>query len=87
MPVVVITTMSLRLNSPARAGFFICSILGHHVNAYNILNTTTTGTDLQTWWHDNGEINYDSVVEDENVRQSHIYSTWVSSNMSTNDTL
>lgn len=48
------------------------------VDASQTLNTTASGTDLQTWWHDNGEINFDTAVQEGNVRQSHIYSTWVS---------
>lgn len=43
-------------------------------------NVTTSDSTLQTWWHGNGEINYETAVEEQNVRQSHIYSAWVSSN-------
>ncbi|KUI60894.1 Isopullulanase [Cytospora mali] len=42
-------------------------------------NVTTSNSNLVTWWHDNGEINYQSPVQEGNVRQSHIYSTWVKS--------
>ncbi|KAJ4387298.1 hypothetical protein N0V93_007887 [Gnomoniopsis smithogilvyi] len=61
--------------------------LAYTAHASQTLNTTASGTDLQTWWHDNGEINFDTPVQEGNVRQSHIYSTWVGSNVaSTNQT-
>ena len=41
---------------------------------------TTSNSTLQTVWHGNGEINYETAVEEQNVRQSHIYSAWVRSN-------
>lgn len=59
----------------------------HTVHASRTLNTTATGPDLQTWWHANGEKNYDTVVQQGNVRQSHLYSSWVSSTSSSNATL
>lgn len=43
-------------------------------------NVTASDSRLKTWWHANGEINYQSVVQEQNVRQSHIYSAWVKSN-------
>lgn len=43
-------------------------------------NVTASDSSLQTWWHNNGEINYQSPVQEQNVRQSHIYSAWVKSN-------
>lgn len=43
-------------------------------------NVTASDSTLQTWWHNNGEINYQSPVQEQNVRQSHIYSAWVKSN-------
>ncbi|KAF3769352.1 family 49 glycoside hydrolase [Cryphonectria parasitica EP155] len=49
-------------------------------------NVTSSTSDLQTWWHDNGEFNYETPVRDENVRQSHVYATWVKSTTDTNQT-
>lgn len=43
-------------------------------------NATVSDSRLQTWWHNNGEINYQSPVQEQNVRQSHVYSAWVKSN-------
>ncbi|KAI1875454.1 hypothetical protein JX265_004512 [Neoarthrinium moseri] len=40
-------------------------------------NTTASTENLQTWWHSTGEINYQTPVGENNVRQSHVYSTWV----------
>lgn len=42
-------------------------------------NATVSDSRLQTWWHNNGEINYRSPVQEQNVRQSHVYSAWVKS--------
>lgn len=42
-------------------------------------NATVSDSRLQTWWHNNGEINYQSPVQEQNVRQSHVYSAWVKS--------
>lgn len=42
-------------------------------------NASTSDSKLRTWWHNNGEINYQSPVQEQNVRQSHIYSAWVKS--------
>lgn len=44
-----------------------------------VSNVTTSDSTLQTWWHDNGEINYETPVKENNVRQSHIYSAWAMS--------
>ncbi|KAJ5444783.1 dextranase [Penicillium daleae] len=41
-------------------------------------NKTHCGNDLCTWWHDTGEINKETPVQPENVRQSHRYSVQVS---------
>ncbi|ROW05903.1 hypothetical protein VPNG_07996 [Cytospora leucostoma] len=49
-------------------------------------NFTTANDKLVTWWHDNGEINYQTAVQEGNVRQSHLYSTWVKSSEDSNDT-
>lgn len=42
-------------------------------------NTTITSATLQTWWHDTGEVNYQTPVQPGNVRQSHLYSAWAQS--------
>jgi hypothetical protein len=49
-------------------------------------NTTALTDTLQTWWHDSGEINYETPVQDGNVRQSHLYSAWVKSSADSTDT-
>lgn len=49
-------------------------------------NVTTANDKLVTWWHDNGEINYQTPVKEGNVRQSHLYSTWVKSTGDPNGT-
>ncbi|CAN8105588.1 unnamed protein product [Discula destructiva] len=76
-----------RLLSSAGAGYvpFFLTLIPF-IGASQFLNTTAAGTDLQTWWHDNGEFNYATAVGDENVRQSHLYSSWVSSDTSTDGT-
>lgn len=43
-------------------------------------NVTASDSALRTWWHNNGEVNYQSPVQEQNVRQSHVYSAWVKSN-------
>ncbi|KAL1846101.1 hypothetical protein Daus18300_014351 [Diaporthe australafricana] len=45
----------------------------------NSTNATTTDSILQTWWHNNGEVNYETPVQEGNVRQSHVYSASVGS--------
>lgn len=45
-------------------------------------NVTASDPGLLTWWHNNGEVNYQSPVQQQNVRQSHIYSAWVNSDIS-----
>ncbi|KAH8158936.1 hypothetical protein CIB48_g9305 [Xylaria polymorpha] len=42
-------------------------------------NTTANIDSLTTWWHNTGEINYQTPVKHGNVRQSHVYSAWVKS--------
>lgn len=77
------TMLFLSFSSASIAGLFAGIFLhSHTVHASRTLNTTATGPDLQTWWHPNGEKNYDSVVQQANVRQSHLYSSWVSSKSS-----
>lgn len=82
--------MTFRLfDSASRAALLATLLYSHAGHASQTLNTTATGPDLQTWWHANGEKNFDTVVQQDNVRQSHLYSSWVSSssNSSLNDTL
>lgn len=43
-------------------------------------NATASDSRLRTWWHENGEINYETAVQEQNVRQSHVYSAWVTLN-------
>ncbi|RDW63509.1 putative dextranase protein [Coleophoma cylindrospora] len=47
----------------------------HHPRA--TANATANLTDLQTWWHANGENNTKTPVQNDNVRQSHLYSIQV----------
>lgn len=49
-------------------------------------NNTCTSSNLQTWWHNTGEINYQTPVQEDNVRQSHVYTTWVKSTADPNET-
>lgn len=42
------------------------------------INCTADFPDLKTWWHATGEINTQTPVADDNVRQSHLYSVHVS---------
>ncbi|KAI9833151.1 MAG: hypothetical protein M1819_003773 [Sarea resinae] len=50
------------------------------------VNNTVSNSNLQTWWHDSGEINYQTAVQPGNVRQSHMYSVQVSSSSDSSDT-
>ncbi|OJD31052.1 dextranase [Diplodia corticola] len=48
-------------------------------------NNTANSTSLQTWWHETGEINTQTAVQDGNVRQSHLFDVQVAaSSASTN---
>lgn len=79
--------MTFRLfTSASRAALLAILLHSHAIHASQTFNTTATGPDLQTWWHANGEKNFDTVVQQENVRQSHLYSSWVSSSPSSNAT-
>lgn len=49
-------------------------------------NVTTSNSNLVTWWHDNGEVNYQTPVQEGNVRKSHVYSTWVKSTADSTET-
>ncbi|KAL2278163.1 hypothetical protein FJTKL_14588 [Diaporthe vaccinii] len=64
--------------------YYLASFLASSVACVSgdsvVSNVTASDSRLRTWWHDNGEINYQSVVQEQNVRQSHVYSAWVSSN-------
>lgn len=79
--------LRLRPFLPSTAISALLPLLASGTGASQTLNTTAAGTDLLTWWHDNGEINWETAVRDENVRQSHIYSTWVSSSTTLDDNL
>ena len=46
-----------------------------------LTNQTIKSSKLQTWWHDTGEINTETAVKPQNVRQSHAYSVQVSSSL------
>ncbi|KAF7563081.1 hypothetical protein G7046_g1068 [Stylonectria norvegica] len=46
---------------------------------------TADSADLNTWWHSTGEINTQTPVEDENVRQSHLYSIQVATSSDADD--
>ncbi|MCJ1439632.1 MAG: hypothetical protein MMC23_000112 [Stictis urceolatum] len=48
-------------------------------NFYSITNNTVDTPHLKTWWHDSGEVNTWTVVQDGNVRQSHLYVVQVAS--------
>lgn len=77
-----------RLPLPAGAGLtLLLSLFLSSAAASQILNTTAAGADLQTWWHDSGEINFETAVADENVRQSHLYSAWISTDNTGDGTL
>ena len=43
------------------------------------LNSTVDNGKLKTWWHNTGEINTHTPVQDGNVRQSHMYSIQIGS--------
>lgn len=48
-------------------------------------NNTADSDSLKTWWHSTGEINPTGRVQDENVRQSHLYNIKVAASSSPND--
>ncbi|ROW00408.1 hypothetical protein VMCG_07294 [Cytospora schulzeri] len=73
-----------RLHSPlAVLSLALSTVVGRTAAADNV---TTSNSNLVTWWHDNGETNYDSVVQEGNVRKSHLYSTWVKSTADSTET-
>ncbi|KAI1360506.1 dextranase [Xylaria arbuscula] len=49
-------------------------------------NETADIDSLTTWWHETGEINYETPVQHGNVRQSHVYSAWVKSTTDADET-
>ncbi|KAI0487713.1 dextranase precursor [Xylaria cf. heliscus] len=49
-------------------------------------NETADIDSLTTWWHNTGEINYETSVQHGNVRQSHLYSAWVKSTADSSET-
>ncbi|KAM0469472.1 hypothetical protein ACHAPX_010493 [Trichoderma viride] len=44
---------------------------------YQSTNSTSNTTELLTWWHNTGEINTQTPVQDSNVRQSHLFNIQV----------
>jgi hypothetical protein len=64
------------MHGPAICTGVVLALLSGLVAADNITANTPY---LQTWWHDTGEINYQTVVQEGNVRQSHVYSASVKS--------
>ncbi len=46
---------------------------------------TANSTELHTWWHSTGEINTNTAVKNENVRQSHMYTVQVATASSSTD--
>lgn len=48
-------------------------------------NCTANTTELLTWWHDSGEVNTQTPVQDGNVRQSHIFNVQVATSSSPSD--
>jgi hypothetical protein len=70
---------------------FVAAVLTLAVSAeatdtYAAANTTANSAYLRTWWHNTGEVNYQTPVKNANVRQSHIYSTWVKSTSDASNT-
>lgn len=63
-----------RLNSSFAA---LSLALTTAVSAAATQNVTAFNSKLVTWWHENGEKNYQTAVQQENVRQSHLYSASV----------
>lgn len=63
-----------------------CLLTGTYADTIAADNATAALSNLQTWWHENGEINYETPVQESNVRQSHVYSAWVKSTADTSNT-
>lgn len=57
----------------------------HLISRQDQGNRTADTPDLKTWWHNSGEINTETAVADENVRQSRLYSIQVASNGNASD--
>lgn len=57
----------------------VVSALPQRIDSYLTLkaNRTADSEALKTWWHSTGEINTQTPVQNENVRQSHVYSVQV----------
>ncbi|KAI0162057.1 dextranase [Xylariaceae sp. FL1272] len=49
-------------------------------------NGTASISSLTTWWHETGEVNYETPAQKGNVRQSHVYSAWVKSTADSTNT-
>ncbi|KAK9782890.1 hypothetical protein SCAR479_01233 [Seiridium cardinale] len=74
----------LRLTTLALVPCFMVASVGADSVAPD--NTTVATEYLQTWWHNTGEINYQTVVLEDNVRQSHLYSVWARSTSDSTNT-
>lgn len=57
----------------------------HLISRQSAGNRTADSAELKTWWHNSGEINTETAVADENVRQSHLYSIQVASSVNSSD--
>lgn len=67
---ILLLTKKTVSGAPTSTSYTNTSIMG---------NITASDSTLQTWWHDSGEVNYQTPVQQENVRQSHLYSASVKS--------
>ncbi|KAI1261668.1 dextranase precursor [Xylariaceae sp. FL1019] len=74
----------MRLLAPFIAAISLICVASADVIAPG--NGTANTSSLTTWWHETGEINYETPVQNGNVRQSHVYSAWVKSGDGTNET-
>lgn len=66
----------------------LCVVAGPHsrqLHTRQATNRTSDSLTLKTWWHASGEINTDSPVKDDNVRQSHLYSIEIATASSPDD--
>ncbi|KAK2759786.1 hypothetical protein FQN54_002520 [Arachnomyces sp. PD_36] len=55
------------------------------ISRQEAVNRTADSANLKTWWHISGEINTETAVANENVRQSHLYSIQVASSGNASD--
>lgn len=49
------------------------TVIGSRQDERSATNRTSNTTELLTWWHNTGEINTQTPVQDGNVRQSHLF--------------